>query len=116
VTVKLAKYYLSPDKKSIASNRGPVPRGLRVDYTSTIVQRAVGMIRIPPGVVVREVVPGSPADLAKLQVDRVISRVGDRTVNTPAEFYEEMEKSKGPVELTLLNPSGGSDKVSVSMN
>lgn len=116
VTVKLAKFYMPPDKKSIASNRGPAPRGLRVDYASTLVQRAVGMIRIPPGVVVREVVPGSPADAAKLQVDRVITRVGDRTVNTPAEFYEEMEKSKGAVELLLLNLSGGSDKVKIPMN
>src|SRR5205085_10142517 len=72
VTVKLAKFYMAPDKKSIASNRGPAPRGLRVDYASTLVQRAAGMMRVPPGVVVRQVLPGSPAAAGQLLVDRGI--------------------------------------------
>src|SRR5262249_48606088 len=58
---------------SIAANR-PRPRlGLRVDYTTILCQRNVGRFwgphasGIPDGVLIRDVIPNSPADKASLQ-------------------------------------------------
>jgi serine protease Do len=97
-TARLAKFAVPGTP--IASRR-PKPRaGLRVDYTSVNVQEQG---RVLEGVLVREVVPGSPADKAHLQVGTVITRVNNRAVSNPAEFYQEMDRAAGPVELTLDN-------------
>jgi S1-C subfamily serine protease len=106
-TVTLAKYAVPGNP--IASNR-PRPRaGLRVDYASVLGQLRGG--EIPRGVAVREVVPGSPADRARLQPDAVITAVNDHEVKTPAEFYREMDRAAGPVDLTYLNASGNPETV-----
>jgi serine protease Do len=82
----------------IASVRHPFVRGLRVDYTSTLVRGGFSK-EIPRGVLVREVQKRSQAEAARLQ-DAVILKVDGQEVRTPAEFYEKMDK-KGPVKLTL---------------
>jgi serine protease Do len=97
--VKLAKYYVPGP--FIASERPPAVGGLRVDYASTLMRAGDGSQRIPDGVVVREVLPGSPAEKANLQVDRVITKVNGRSVFTPAEYYEAVRKGTGPLELTF---------------
>jgi len=51
--------------------------------------------------VVREVLPGSPAEKANVQVDRVITHVNGRLVYSPAEYYEEAARGGGPLELTI---------------
>jgi S1-C subfamily serine protease len=90
-TVTLAK--LRVPGKSIVSSRPEAPAGLRVDWAS-VQERQLGFDnRIPDGVVIREVVPGSPADRAKLRLEKLITRVNDRWVKTPAEFYDAMKKS-----------------------
>ncbi len=97
--VKLAKYGLP--STGIASNR-PRPRaGLRVDYTSVLGQ--VGARGMPPGVLVREVEPDSPAERAHLQADTIITKVNGQAVLTPAEFYQQMDRSIGPPRLTYIN-------------
>jgi S1-C subfamily serine protease len=58
--------------------------------------------RIPEGVMIREVQPGSPADAARLQESKVIVRVNGRKVTTPDEFYREMQDARGPVELMVV--------------
>jgi S1-C subfamily serine protease len=83
----------------IASNRPPFARGLRVDYSSVLMQRGNGQ-EIPPGVYVSEVQGGSAAERAQLQ-DAVITHVNGREVNTPAEFYGIVTKIGGPWNLTL---------------
>jgi S1-C subfamily serine protease len=98
VPVTLAKFYV-PGKILAAHKPAPV-RGLRVDYTSILSRRSRAG-SIPQGVVIREVVPDSRAGTARLQVDTVISHVNGRPVHTPAEFYREMGRVTGPVELTL---------------
>jgi S1-C subfamily serine protease len=83
-------------------SRRPLPRlGLRVDYTSTMGRR--DDFSIPAGVVIREVIPGSPAERARLQVESVIRLVNRHEVFTPADFYREMDRAAGRVELTLNN-------------
>jgi S1-C subfamily serine protease len=102
VTVTLAKYYFPGP--SVATNDPPFVHGLRVDYTSVLMQRT-GNHRggeIVHGVYVSEVQPGSPGDTAQLQ-DAIITRVNGRTVNTPADFYREAAERPGPMELTLAN-------------
>jgi S1-C subfamily serine protease len=107
-TVTLAKYGVPG--QIIASKRPPARGGLRVDWTSTLPLR---WRHIPQGVVIREVVPGSSADKARLQPDMVIQRVNNTPVQTPAEFYREMENANGPVELTFLTSDGGVDRVTI---
>jgi S1-C subfamily serine protease len=95
--VRLAKYYVPGP--FIASQRPPAVGGLRVDYTSTMIQAGDAGVRVEEGVVTREVLPGSPAAKANIQVGRVITQVNGRAVFSPAEYYEAVSKGTGPLEL-----------------
>ena len=106
-TVTLAKHNVP--NKSIATHKPDSVGGLRVDYTSMLVQSGQGLRDfevIPDGVMIREVQPGSAAEAAKLQVDKVISRVNGRTVSTPADFYREIRTNNETAELTIVNTDG----------
>jgi serine protease Do len=104
--VELAKYYYPGP--FIASRRPPAVGGLRVDYASTLIKSSVaGQMPIPAGVVVREVLRGSPADKAGLQRDDVITRVNGRSVFTPDQYYKEVAGGTGPLELTVKAGAGG---------
>ena len=109
-TVTLAKSY-TPGK-AIAANRPEARRGLRVDYSSILSQK-VGLQTVRPGVAIREVVPGSPADKERLQPDYVIAAVDGRAVTTPKEFYDAMDAAKGPVKLTVRNLENREDSVTL---
>jgi serine protease Do len=101
VTLRLAK---SPVPGSVIACNRPAPRaGLRVDYASIVARQSR---EIPAGVAIREVVPHSPADRARLQPGKVIKRVNGRAVTTPAEFYDAMKRAGRKVELTVLDFSG----------
>src|SRR6185437_16091126 len=84
----------------IASKRPPARGGLRVDWTSIILPRVRQRRGIPEGVVIREVQTGSAAAHAGLQPEMIIKSVNRKKVLNPNEFYREMEKANGPVELT----------------
>jgi serine protease Do len=123
-SVKLAKFNVPADanRRPIYSKQPAAVGGLRVDYTSLLVQRTVFDPRqgrhIPAGVLIREVVPGSPADAAQLQVDKVITQVNGQRVTTPTEFYLAMEnarKTGKPVELLVLNFDGAPDTVTLKL-
>ena len=58
-------------------------------------------------------VPGSPADKAQLQVDKVITEVNGRRVKTPAEFYEAMAKAEGRARITFLNSDNREESVTI---
>jgi serine protease Do len=110
--VRLAKFYVPGS--IIASVRPPARGGLRVDYSSLLVQRGpfFGWSRsLPEGVIIREVIPGSSADKAHLQPDKVITHVNGKAVASPAEYYHEMSKARGRAELTFLNSEGGRETV-----
>ncbi len=115
VSVKLAKFLVQGP--IIASKKPPARGGLRVDHTSILSQRqgVPAWIRgIPEGVAIREVVPGSPADEARLQPDKVITRVNNRPVTNPAEYYQEVENARGRFELTFLNSEGTEERVTLA--
>jgi S1-C subfamily serine protease len=119
VQVRLAKYYV-PGKK-VATSLAPRPffRGLRVDYTSLLVQQepwAQTRQRIPAGVLVGEVQPNSPAATALLRPGEVITHVNNRPVDTPAAFYQEVAGRTGPVELTLAGGRPGRPAPKVVLN
>lgn len=99
VHVTLVKF-LVPGKR-IASSLGKRPyfRGLRVDYASLAVQPFP--YRIPPGVMVSDVRSDSPAAAVNLKAGEIITHVQGQPVNTPAEFYQEVGRRNGPIELTL---------------
>jgi serine protease Do len=111
-TATLMKSY-TPGK-AIASHRPPAVGGLRVDYTSILAQR-ISRQDVPAGVAIREVVPDSPADKARLQVDYVITRVNGNAVTTPAEFYAATSQAAGAVELTIANLENHEDKVTLNL-
>lgn len=119
VEVTLAKYYV-PGKK-IAATTAPRPyfRGLRVDYTSLLVQqgpRDLAPSRIPLGVLVSEVQPDSPAATAFLRPGEVITHVNGRPVETPAAFYREVAGATRSVELTLAPSRAGQPTSKVTLN
>jgi S1-C subfamily serine protease len=110
IDVVLAKSYVPG--KAIAANRPATRGGLRVDYSSILSQK-LGVQHVRAGVAVREVVPDSPADKERLQVDYVITNVNARAVTTPKEFYDAMDKADGPVKLTFRNFEGREDSVTI---
>jgi serine protease Do len=113
-SVTLAKFpSLEP---VIASKRPPARGGLRVDWTSLMLPRNRPRLGIPEGVLIREVLPDSPADKAHLQPDMIIKKVKSKKVTNPAEFYREMEKANGPIELTIGTvDQNGEDRVTINV-
>jgi serine protease Do len=107
--VKLAKYYIPGP--IIASKRAPAVGGLRIDYASTLIKTsAASQLPIPAGVVVREVLRGSPAEKANIQVDQVITRVNGRDVLTPKDYYDAVAAGSGPLVLTFKTVQGEETK------
>jgi serine protease Do len=118
VEVALAKFYV-PGKK-IASELGPRPffRGLRVDYTSVLVQQQpiALLAAIPSGVLIADVKANSPAASALLKAGDIVTHVNGRIVNTPAAFYETVEGAAGPVELTFASSNPGQPAPKVTLH
>jgi S1-C subfamily serine protease len=104
VKVRLSKYFFADPQPAIATNRPSAVRGLRVEYTSLLLQvPGEKKAEMAPGVVVKEVAPGSPADRAGLTALRdVVTHVNGLEVNTPEEFYR-VARAAGPLELRLLD-------------
>jgi serine protease Do len=97
-TVTLAKFYVSGP--IIASRKPAAARGLRVDHIS-VLHQAMRLPNIPSGVMIREVVPASPAASAMLRVNDVITHVNGKAVACPKDFYEATRNEKGTLTLTL---------------
>jgi serine protease Do len=101
VDVTLGKFNVPG--KSIASSLGKRPffRGLRVDYTTILVQLPYRFPEVPAGVVVTEVQTGSSADEAQLKTGEVITHVNNRPVTSPASFYQTIAELQGTVECRI---------------
>src|SRR5262249_35601388 len=100
-TIELAKRKLT--EPIIATNRPAPWRGLRVDYASTL-PRAVhpqGILDAMSrgGVVVADVLPGSPADRAGLKDGLMITHVEGQPIRNPREFAKAVAGREGPVGL-----------------
>ena len=105
-SVVLAK--VAVDGGMIATNRPKPWRGLRVDYTSALMQPTIGPMGIDPallGVVVAEVEEGSASAAAGLKKGQLIKKVGDKSLKNPRDFQEAVAALEGPVTLqTDLGP------------
>jgi serine protease Do len=67
------------------------------------VQQPQRLDRIPAGVLVSEVQPGTAAAAAQLKPGEVITHVNGRPVTAPAGFYQTVATLQGPVEVQLYN-------------
>lgn len=107
--VKLGKFYVPGPV--VASKRPAARFGLRVDHASILTQRnpfPAFARPLPDGVVIRDVVPESPADRARLQPDKLITHVNSRAVPTPADYHAEMARAGNRVKLTVVSSEGRS--------
>ncbi len=108
VEVTLAKYPVRG--KKIVSEQAPAWRGLRVDYTTVLVDALGrplgGMAFIDDAVAVTEVLDGSPAWQAGLRRGMLISHVDRTAVRTPKAFAAAVAAKFGPVQLSVV----GDDK------
>jgi serine protease Do len=95
ITARLAK--LHHGLPLIASRRPPAVYGLRVDWPR-LVELPNRESSLPEGVVVREVLPNTPADRAGLRPGDVIEAVNGESVDSPAGFAG---KVKGAPTLRL---------------
>jgi serine protease Do len=99
--VTLAKLYV-PGKRIVSSpgNR-PYFRGLRVDYSSLVMQQPPRWFHIPEGVLLCEVQPNTAADSVRLKSGDVITHVNGLKVASPRAFYQAVDDARGQIELTL---------------
>lgn len=96
---------------SVASVRPDPVFGLRVEYSSVLIglpQVQLAVASVPPGVIVRELVPNSPAaakfkELGELGTRAVITHVNGTAVTNPPEFYAAA-RGKPSVKLTVTDP------------
>jgi serine protease Do len=101
VEVTLTKFNAPGPTIASAPGKRPIFRGLRVDYTSLLAQRPYSLRAIPPGVMISEVQANSTAATAQLKVGEVITHVNGVPVNSPADFYLQVNRLAGRAELTL---------------
>jgi serine protease Do len=114
--VKLAKFYYPGP--IIASKRPPARFGMRVDHSSILSQRnpfgAFARGSTPEGVVIREVIPGGPADAARLQPDKLITHVNGKPVTKPAEYVDAIMRARKEVVVTVLTSDGRPEEITLS--
>jgi serine protease Do len=114
--ITLAKF--KNDMAYIATVRPQPVFGLRVDYTSVVYQSFFnpfgrGLVEIPGGVHVRELLPNSPAAVKFKALGEnnrwVITQINGKAVYTPSEFYKEAKGQKS-VKLTVTDPTEGNGR------
>jgi len=96
----------------IASAQPAPVFGLRVEHGSVLLQQLLGndiATRVPPGVIVRELAPGSPAEAKFKAINDaggrwVITHVNGTAVAAPSEFYAAA-KGKSAITLSLIDPT-----------
>lgn len=101
----LAKYHVRGRQVVTAARKKW--RGMRVDFATALPTAFRGF---ESGVAVVEVDPGSPADLAGLRPQDIISLVETVPIETPRQFAAEAERRRGTVSLKRRTPAG-EDKV-----
>lgn len=103
IDVKLSKYPVRGTK--IVTDPKPDWRGLRVEYTTAVVdpeiRKVSGMKFYDDRVVVVDVDNESPAWNAGLRPGNLITHVGRHAVRTPREFAEAVAENHGDVRLRV---------------
>ena len=116
VEVTLAKF--KNEEPFIASVRPEPVFGLRVDYSSVLVQTLIfnpfggrnNLVEIPAGVLVSELAPDSPAAVKFKALGEnnrwVVTHVNGKSTLTPPEFRKAAKDQKS-VKLTVYDPTDG---------
>jgi serine protease Do len=102
-TVTLAKLHVSGQPIASSLGKRPFVSGLRVDYTSLLVQKPPRLAIVPAGVLISEVQANTAAERAFLKAGDIITHVNRKLVNTPQAFYDAMADARAPFELTLYS-------------
>jgi serine protease Do len=104
IEVTAGKWPVDEDPlRIVQKDRLRVWRGLRVDWPTGRREFLPGdSERIPKGVVVTEVQAESPVAAAGLKVGQFIEKVGERPVDSPAEFLSAVATWPDVVPLTVL--------------
>lgn len=98
--IPLSKF---PNKGPVIATNRPKPwRGIRVDYTSTLADSMgrelfEAMAKSPVAIV--EVTPESAADQAGLRKGKLVLKVGDKAIRSPADFMRAVANAKGDVVI-----------------
>lgn len=109
LVLPLAKYPVMGE--IIATNKRPVWNGIRVDHLSVILGPRTSQSYFEEdlrngGVVIRYVDPNSRAyDEHGLREGQIITEVNGSPVRHPDEFEKQVTEAKGPVSLTIFNPT-----------
>lgn len=107
--VVLAKYPVTG--KKVVTSLPPAWRGLRVDYTTALVDPETGIggraAGFDEGVAASEVLEGQPAWQAGLRRGMVINQVDETPVRSPGDFRAAVAGKKGPVDLRLAEHGEG---------
>jgi S1-C subfamily serine protease len=107
--VILAKYPIQGEK--IVTNRPPYWRGMRVDYTTAVLNSEAAAVPngfFGEGVIATDVEEGKPAWKAGIRPGMRIRQVDGTPVNTPKQFRAAVANRAGPVQLRLAAGSDGS--------
>lgn len=102
--VRVGKWPIYDDTSLFAANRRyPLWRGLEVDFPTGRRRyfRDRFLSKLPAGVVISAVQPGTPAASCGLQIGQFIVKVEDQSVATPEEFYLAVRPLTGEVKLDL---------------
>lgn len=111
VSIELAKYPLA--SRAIVTEPPTTWRGIRVDYSTTAELArnepdSVVSTPDPAGcVVVRQVLPDSPAWKAGIRPGMYVSHIGDRRVTSPKAFHQAVDAAQGRVGIHLTQPIPG---------
>ncbi len=92
---------LEKSKKAEKARQMKAPLGLTVEKVTPKIAREIGLRRTI-GVIVRDVVPGSPADKVGIEKGDIIFRVGNREVNSAKEFRDLVTKAAKQGGVVLL--------------
>ena len=106
VSVVLGKWPVVDDEGIVARVRSPAWRGVRVDYSTArkrYILRTFGSpMDVPPGVLVVEVLPDSPAAKAGLQPGDFITNInGSSQLRTPEEFLQKAPPEDSTQTVTV---------------
>lgn len=95
-----------PDLLVPPGDRPPVYLGVQLQPLTADLREQL-KVDVGEGVVIAEVIPGSPAEKAGLKRDDVVTAVGGHPVKSPADVREEVQDTGPGKELALAVVRGG---------
>ena len=106
ISVPLAKWPRRHTDQLIVSNdRYPIWRGMKVDWPTARSRHFDYDRPYPRAVVVDQVEPGSPAEIAGLREGDLLTEVHGVEVETPQQFLKAIANANGAVQVRLMDGS-----------